>query len=400
MESIQKERKPYNPYHLASGYAAESLPDKKTAAVFARLCNHTDYLGGSVSCSIETIAKETKYSSRAVNYAVEVLKNLGRVTKRARGVAGQIGGRKSSITTVHCTAEELQKAGANDENFFGRGGKAGLIKTQTEPIQSAKRVHSKRKQDAIKTQRVALEPLKSEPFLPGPVKAEPLKAQATSTPRENPASLRYKEGKENQSQPRERQGNPIPADKRKAAKGSAARLPRVAAFKPEVEAQFRAAGAPDLWFEAMAPLTETIDMLNGETLCGCPFPVESWLTISLNHPKWKASQLWVPKVTESGDLAYSDASSLADQIAFKRMNENMTDAEREENRARWWWGNLTLEQMYDTVPRDTWTNHKDGTASAPAAAIFEAYRQAKGVKGTKVEAAVVVEREYAPVDDI
>ena len=391
--SQDRERKPYNPFQLAGGYAAESLPDKKTAAVFARLCAHTDYLGGSVSCSIETIAKETKYSPRAVNYAVEVLKSLGRVTKRARGIAGKVGGRKSSITTVHCTAEELQKAGAQDENFFGRGGKAGLIKAQTEPIQSAKRVHSIRNQDAIKTQRVALEPLKSEPFLPEPIKAEPLEAQATSTPRENPASLLSKEGKK-ESQPRERQGNTIPAGKiRPVAK--VPRPPRVAAFKPEVESQFRAAGAPDLWFEAMAPLTDTIDTLNGERASGCPYPVKSWATLAAKHPKWKAAQLWVPKVTESGDLAYSGASSLADQIMFKRMNESMTDAEREENRARLWWGSLTLERMYELVSRYTWPGN-----GASSKQIVDAYRQ-HGPKRKVMAAVTTYEPEYAGgVDDI
>lgn len=225
------------------------------------------------------------------------------------------------------------------------------------------------------------------------------KEKATPTPRENPASLPTKERKENQSQPRERQGNPIPAGKTTPV-AKVPRPPRVAAFKPEVESQFRAAGAPDLWFEAMAPLTDTIDMLNGETLCGCPYPVKSWLTISLNHPNWKASQLWVPKITESGDIAYSEANSLADQIFFRRMNEKMTDAEREVNRARFWWGKFTLEQMFAIIPHDTWTTHKDGIAIASEAAILGAYRQAKGVNGTKVEAAVVEEREYVPVDDI
>ncbi|MGA8407557.1 MAG: hypothetical protein WB680_10305 [Candidatus Acidiferrales bacterium] len=397
--SQERERKPYNPYHLAGGYAAESLPDKKTIAVFKCYCSHTDFMGGSVSISLPTVMRETGYSHRAVCYADAVLTSLGRITKKPRGIGGQRGGRQSSITTVYCTAEELQKAGANDENFFGRGGKAGLFKVQTQPIQNAKRVYSKRKQDGFKVQRDALEPLNPEPFLPEPIEAEPLKVQATSTPRENPASLRTKEGKENQSQPRERQGNTIPAGKTTPVP-KVPRPPRVAAFKPGVESQFRAAGAPDIWFEAMAPLTDTIDMLNGETLCGCPYPVKSWLTISLNHPNWKASQLWVPKITESGDIAYSEANSLADQIFFRRMNEKMTDAEREVNRARFWWGSLTLEQMYDTVPRDTWTTHKDGIVTASEAAILEAYRQAKGVKGTNVEAVVVEEREYVPVDDI
>jgi hypothetical protein len=242
-----------------------------------------------------------------------------------------------------------------------------------------------------------LEPPESEPSLL-PLETEPLESRTlqsnpTSKPRDSDSVA--KEGKENQSQPRERQGNPIPADKKKAAKGSAARPPRLAAFKPEVESQFRAAGAPDLWFEAMAPLTDTIDTLNGERASGCPYPVKSWATIAANHPNWKAAQLWVPKVTEAGDLAYSEASSLADQIVFKRMNENLTDAEREENRARLWWGSLTLERMYELVSRDAWPGNGASTEQ-----IVDAYRR-HGPKRKVMAAVTTYEPEYAGgVDDI
>jgi hypothetical protein len=396
MQRNEKERKPYNPFHLAGGYAAESLPDKKTIAVFKCYCSHTDFMGGSVTISLPTVMRETGYSHRAVCYADTVLKGLGRITKKPRGIGGQRGGRQSSITTVYCTIEELQKAGANDENFFGRGGKAGLFKVQSSPIQSAKRVYSKRKRDGFKVQRDALEPLKSEPFLPQPIKAEPLKAEETSTPRENPASLRSKEGKENQSQPRERQGNPIPADKKKAAKGSVVRPPRVAAFKPEVESQFRAAGAPDLWFEAMAPLTQTIDTLNGERAAGCPYPLQSWATIARNHPNWNASRIWTPIISASGDLKYSEASSLEDQIAIKRMNAALTDEQREQNRAHWWWGNLEIpERKPFNVP---FIETGDCTFYDPKG-ILEAYRQ-HGPKRKVIAAVATNETEYAGVDDI
>jgi hypothetical protein len=415
MEGYQKERKqPYNPYPLAGGNAAKAMPDKKAADVFQRLCVHTDFLG-TTTVSILTLMDETRLSHGSVVSAIKALKEVGRIARVQRGRLGAEGGRKTALTRVFCTKEELLKAGVTDENFYSRGGKDGVIDLTLKPSQTPKSSESKAKSKRAKSQtglsqkpesfeskatQVGLEPLESEPsFLP--LETEPLESRTLqSNPTSKPTDFSCQGKKENQSQSRERQGNTIPADKKEATKGSAARPPRVAAFKPEVESQFRAAGAPDLWFEAMAPFTDTIDMLNGETPHGCPFPVESWLTVSRNHPNWKASQLWVPKITESGDIAYSEANSLADQILFRRMNEKITDAEREVNRARFWWGSLTLEQMYDTVPRDTWTTHKDGIVTASEAAILEAYRQAKGVKGTKVEAAVVEEREYAPVDDI
>jgi hypothetical protein len=161
------ERKPYNPYHLAAGYAAATLPDAKTAAVFDRLSAHCDYLGGSISVSVDTLAKETRLSSRSVNYAIERLKKLGRVSKKARGIGGNRGGRMSSMTTIYCTEEELRKAGATDENYFDRGGFSGLLntqndenskrkigrfKTQNDDGQSAKPKYSKRSSDGFKTQ--------------------------------------------------------------------------------------------------------------------------------------------------------------------------------------------------------------------------------------------------------
>jgi hypothetical protein len=172
--SWSQEKKPYNPFHLAGGHAAESLPDKKAVAVFKCYCNHCDYLGGSISVSVETVARETKYSKRAVNHAVDVLKALGRITKTSRGIAGLRGGRKSSLTRVYCTDEELRSAGATDENFFGRGGKAGLFKAQ----KATDRADSKRKPDLFKAQDTcagAFTPRTSErePLRTGPQKSRP-----------------------------------------------------------------------------------------------------------------------------------------------------------------------------------------------------------------------------------
>jgi hypothetical protein len=168
------EKKPYNPFHLAGGYAAESLPDKKTVAVFKCYCSHCDYCGGGISVSVETVARETKYSKRAVNHAVEVLKSLGRITKTSRGIAGLRGGRKSSLTRVYCTDEELRAAGATDQNFFGRGGRAGLFKAQM----ATGRADSKRKMSRFKAQdkcALAFTPgtSETEPSRTGPQNARP-----------------------------------------------------------------------------------------------------------------------------------------------------------------------------------------------------------------------------------
>ena len=103
----EQERRSYNPFHLASGHAAETMPDSKTAAVFSRLCSHCDHLGGSITTSVATIARETKLSERSVNTAIKTLKAWGRVTKHQRGIGGTKGGRQSAVTTVHCTEEEL-----------------------------------------------------------------------------------------------------------------------------------------------------------------------------------------------------------------------------------------------------------------------------------------------------
>ncbi|HXX17962.1 MAG TPA: hypothetical protein VEJ46_01030 [Candidatus Acidoferrum sp.] len=159
-----------------------------------------------------------------------------------------------------------------------------------------------------------------------------------------------------------------------------------AAFKPDVERQFRLAGAPPEWFEAIAGLTGTIDMLNGENLCGCPYPVKAWKTVAENHPQWKASQIWTPKVLASGDFDFQrgvdeddDLPSLTEQAAMKRMNESLTPEERERNSAEYWWTNLypgpdtkglraaqaAMEKAYGVQVRWKEYGHGEDTYSRP-----------------------------------
>src|SRR5690348_17478131 len=97
------ERKPYNPYHLATGHAAKSLPDKVTVAVFQRLGAHTDFLG-TTTVGIKTRMDETHYSHGRVCDAIETLKKLKRITKVSRYHPGRGRGRSTSVTRLHCTA--------------------------------------------------------------------------------------------------------------------------------------------------------------------------------------------------------------------------------------------------------------------------------------------------------
>jgi len=303
----QKERKPYNPFHLASGYAARDLPDKKTAAVFRCLCNHSDYLGGGITVSIDTVIAETKYSDRAVCYAISVLKKLGRISKRPRGIGGRKGGRQSSVTTVYCTEAELRGAGANEENFFDKGGKHGLFKVQNEPIQSAKREHPKCKTEVFKVQRNALEPLKSEPFLPEPLKSKPLEVK---TEIQNPSSLRSKEGKEKPNL--EPTGKTSLSVKTKAEPiSSVTGCP----LKTEVAAKLRAAGCPDHVMNSLVGYTKMLDILNGHTAGGCTDPVSAYVTFAKRNKKF--ADMWMPegngKTTGTDadfDVSYSDAAAL------------------------------------------------------------------------------------------
>ena len=340
----REEKKPYNPYHLAGGYAAPTLPDKKTIAVFKCYCNHTDFMGGSISISIDTVMRETGYCHRAGCYADAVLISLGRITKKSRGIGGQRGGRQSSITRVYCTEAELKAAGANDENYYGRGGTHGLFKVQTPPIQSAKRVHSKRKQDGFKVQRVALEPLKSEPFLPQPIKAEPLKAGANqSQPQETFTSST--QGKKGQPTPTpEAAGNTMPAGIKNQLRGSARPAPPSPDhLSPETAAKMLAVGFPQ---EVVTRITKMIDW--STALNNTSNVISSYETLALKPNAFasKMFDMWMPKRILSGygddcyDQGYEESI----------MKENAKPREqRVAEAAMSWWGMLEDERRHKLV---------------------------------------------------
>jgi hypothetical protein len=366
--SQEPERKPYNPFHLAGGYAAESLPDKKTIAVFKCYCNHTDFMGGCVSISLPTVVRETGYSHRAVCYADTVLKGLGRITKKPRGIGGQCGGRQSSITTVYCTIEKLQKAGANDENFFGRGGKAGLFKVQSSPIQSAKRVYSKRKQDGFKVQRDALEPLKSEPFLPQPIKAEPLKAgEPQSQPQEILASST--QGMKEQTTPRAA-GNPIlPVGEKRLADAAA----RPSLLSDEAATLLKAVGCPDDALVQIGKLKHWCNALNNTTNI-----ISTYETLAMKDNKMatKLFDLWMPKrltnASPSGNdddfMGQSEREFLLKEAAHPR-------EERYLKQAKGWWNMLDDDERHALVdfPEGV-QNGRRSHMNVPDDQILEVYR--------------------------
>jgi hypothetical protein len=206
----EEEKKPYNPFHLASGYAAPSIGNKAAIAVFKCFCNHTDFLGGSVSISIQTIVSETGWSEGSVNAAIRLLLALGRIKRKSRGRPGAEGGKQSSITTVFCTQQELERSGATEDNFYSRGGKgfvvktknqleaeraecarSNRVKTQKSMSENANSPESKRKMGVVKTQPIVREPLKSEPLQAEPRKAEPLRVSDASSLR-SPSTTKSK----------------------------------------------------------------------------------------------------------------------------------------------------------------------------------------------------------------
>lgn len=395
MSRRDEERRPYNPFHLASGHAAESLPDKKTAAVFKTLCNHSDYLGGSITVGVETIMRETKYSRRAVEYALATLTTLGRITRHPRGIGGQRGGRQSAVTTVHCTEEELRRAGANDENFFDKGGKAGLFKPQIEPIQTAKRVHSNRKSEVFKPQRDAQKPLLPS-FTPKPLQAEPLQVSVTvpSAPKnksqEKPSESAFmrKGGKVNQPQ-QHRKANadrpPMPSVSEKQLIDSAA--PPPAADAPAVSAvghlqaytveKLRAYGCPESviarigelkgWSKALNKTPNVITayhtMANREFLDnGTPNKVaeelkRKWL------PKKKAALHRDENMTDD-DFVWVMKMNSPEQKEKERLEE-IKEEERKRERKQYlshpchkWWNTLSVDDQKKYT--EEYSRHRKG----------------------------------------
>ena len=349
MESTQKERKPYNPYHLAGGHAAPTLPDKKTIAVFKCYCNHTDFKGGSISISIETVMRETGYSHRAVCYADAVLTSLGRITKKSRGIGGQRGGRQSSITRVYCTEAELKAAGANDENYYGRGGTHGLFKVQTPPIQSARRVHSKRKQDGFKVQRDALEPLQSEPFLPQLIKSEPLKAGASQNPNQNPNQNQpqdfdsFTQGKKGQATPTPgAAGNPSLPVEKPVIKVPRPAPPPKSFLLPEARAKLESFGCP-------APALDEITKLHGwsKALNATSNVIAAYETMAMRENAFatKMYKLWMPKrVTGFVGIEGDDSDFVMPTQAERERTQSEAalppDIRELKAAKHWWWTNF------------------------------------------------------------
>jgi len=348
----ETERRPYNPHALAGGYAALTLPDRKTAFVFSRLCAHAGWTGNT-TLSILGLMDETKFSHGAVSSAIETLKNLGRITKKPRGIGGQQGGRQTAVTTVYCTEQELRDAGASEENYFGKGGKAGLFKVQNAPIQSPKRAYSKSKAEAFKVQRVGLEPFESAfPSLPG--EREPLQ----KNPGEKPASPPQGK-KENQNQPREAAGKgSLPPEKPPVADAAAIRPAIRCRLKDEVAAKLRAAGCPPKVLGMLEGYTKMATILNGDAPDGCSNPVAAYAKFARNNPKF--GEMWTPTLKDGSydDEDAMEAENTRLQKASREAEEaKLTPEERQrrsdEEDAMCWWAGLTMEQVGKCHVRST-----------------------------------------------
>jgi len=293
----REERRPYNPHTLAGGYATKSLPDSKTAAVFTRYCAHADWLG-TTTIGNDTVEAETLLAHGSVVTAIKILKALNRITKVPRYHPDKGRGRNSSVTRVHCTDEELRRAGATEENYFNKGGKASSLPIISSPkvkrvkdnLRSSKgqfTVGIKDNPQSSKRQLVGQEPL-GLPFVHLPVET-PCESSSIFPPSADseksfPAGhLPAKEGMKN----RERQGTPsLPVIQKRSA--SSAPAP-VNLLDDEPAEALRSNGCPDdVLFEIgkrsgwCAALNDTSNVIS------------SYVTMATNGKNEKIRKLWMP----------------------------------------------------------------------------------------------------------
>jgi hypothetical protein len=174
--------------------------------------------------------------------------------------------------------------------------------------------------------------------------AQKEKATPTPTPRENPASLRSKEGKENQSQPRERQGNPIPADGTTPIGEFRPAPPRRPAPPPktflskEVWDKLASFGCPSAVLAEVTKLEHWSKALNNTSNV-----VSSYETLALkpNGTATRMFKVWMPKRVLSGgfeDECYDQANE--ESILQERAKPK---EERILKAARQWWNYLGMD---------------------------------------------------------
>jgi len=191
--------------------------------------------------------------------------------------------------------------------------------------------------------------------------------------------------KEKQSQTRERAGNPIlPGQKSEPMKGAAARrtpCPAASPLKDEVKAKFKGYGAPDALFDALRGYTMMVDILNGDTAGGCSNPISAYAKFARDNPKLPFAKLWMPvangRETRTDDDY--DGISAVDTEAIRRMYANRTDAERDSDRAGYWWAELTIEQRDESGVECKWS--KDGIGTYNEKQIIAAWKSHQAENG-------------------
>jgi hypothetical protein len=206
---------------------------------------------------------------------------------------------------------------------------------------------------------------------------------------EEPQPLGTKEGTKNQSQPQEPTGTTSLSGQTKPVKGSAPnrRAPVRNYLKAGPAAALRNAGCPD---EAIAEITKL--EFWSRALNDTSNPITAYVTLCMkeNGPAKRLSHLWMPKLKEHGVITHADADfdsglTEADKNALMAERAEMTDEQREMERAWYWWAGLTTEQQGSYSVTYTWD--KDGFGWPNEKEVLAAYR---AVREAKAKSAVAV----------
>ena len=388
--SKERERRPYNPYPLGVWNVKGLSPTAK--AVLGCLGAHSNYLGETL-LGIERkdadgeliggLVWKTDWKPTAVKDAIKEISLAGRISREDRG--GSKWGRNSSRTKIWLTAEELTKAGAEELSLYP-------VKTLeeiaviAEANKAAAKVRSEKKHVAMRSalrrgqggalqgdaaampqqchgnaRSTAAERLISSSQQPSgdqlmsrlattqqpPHGHEPAvilpswrdlqeSSEPPASPKPENRSLRpsRKEGKT----------NPPPCRAETTMGPAAARPSLRVTLKPEVVAKLRSAGCPPKVLILLEGYTKIATILNGDVPGGCSNPVKAYAKFARNNPKF--GEMWMP--ARNGSQAGSD-DDIDGYDAFEReemrQRANMTDEEREWERAEWWWFQLTVEQQ-------------------------------------------------------
>ena len=345
----EKERKPYNPYTLAGGYAAKSMPDKKTSDVFQRLCAHANWVG-ETTVGIATIMDETRLSHGSACDAVKTLKALGRIEKQQRAIQAH-GGRQTAITKVYCNEQELRHAGASKENFYDKGGRSGLLKPQPAPDPKSKPKRSKVQNEPIqspsgtdpKSTQGGREPFHTS-FKSKPLESLPLQAEEKPKSKAKEFSTQIKGGKEGNS-------NPTPPPVRLLGTPRVPPAPLspptpLYPLIPDKASELIAAGCPQAALDEIQRWRVLVENLNKNT----GNLLKAYRTLVEDKPKLR--DLWLPPVTVVAVNAAEDPAEVEQlRKAGERIRAEQLKSGWKCERHRW---KATERWACPTCDRNSW----------------------------------------------